>query len=225
MATRPVFVPNLNGRCLIAPIEVDFQWAAGLAPSQKRKSIRSLHLAAADKRSLRNVLEISTKSENPLGVVLSAFNLQLTTSSGLQGSVENLFQASKVFERGGPFLDLLDLRAALAKSDQRLKQSGALKGFRLEGVGWPLQPTTVFYDWLYLSALKQRPSLAEQLPAYDGFTDIEFNPVRSLNCQAASAALYVSLLKRNELDTTLASAEAFLARLVAATMTTTKDDK
>jgi hypothetical protein len=225
MAQRPVFVANLNGRRLVAPIELEFNWSAGLAPSQKQKNIRSLHSAAAQKRGLKNVLEISTKSENPLGVALSAFNLQLITSSGLQGSIENLFQASKVFERGGPFVDLLDLRAAQAKSDQRLKQSGALKGFRLEGMDWPLQPTTVFYDWLYLSALKHQPGLAEQLPAYDGFTDIEFNPARSLNCQAASAALYVSLLKRNELDTTLASSEAFLARLEAATTNTTKDDK
>lgn len=224
MAQRPVFIPNLKGRRLVAPIELEFNWAAGLASSQKQKNIRSLHLAAIGKRGLKNVLEISTKSENPLGVALSAFNLQLVTSSGLQGNIENLFQASKIFVRGGPFVDLLDMRAAQAKSDQRLKQSGALKGFRLEGVDWPLQPTTVFYDWLYLSALKQQPDLAQQLVSYDGFTDIEFNPARSLNCQAASAALYVSLRKRNELDATLVSAEAFLARRVAATTTTTKDE-
>ena len=224
MAHRPVFIPNLKGRRLVAPIELEFNWAAGLAPSQKQKNIRSLHLAAADKRGLKNVLEISTKSENPLGVALSAFNLQLINSSGLQGNIENLFQASKVFERGGPFVDLLDMRAAQAKSDQRLNQSGALTGFRLEGVNWPLQPTTVFYDWLYLSALKQQPDLAKQLVSYDGFTDIEFNPARSLNCQAASAALYVSLLKRNELDSTLASTKDFLARMVAAITTITKDE-
>ncbi len=224
MAQRPVFIPNLKGRRLVASIELEFNWAAGLAPSQKQKNIRSLHLAAAEKRGLKNVLEISTKSENPLGVALSAFNLQLITSSGLQGNIENLFQASKVFERGGPFVDLLDRRAVQAKSDQRLKQSGPLKGFRLDGVDWSLQPTTAYYDWLYLSALKQHPDVAEQLAVYDGFTDIECNPARSLNCQAASAALYVSLLKRNELDSTLASAEAFLVRMVAAITTTTKDE-
>lgn len=224
MAQRPVFVPNLKGRRLVAPIELEFNWAAGLAPSQKQKNIRSLHLAAAEKRGLKNVLEISTKSENALGVALSAFNLQLITASGMQGNIENLFQASKVFERGGPFSDLLNMRAAQAKSDQRLKQSGALNGFRLEGVDWPLQPTTVFYDWLYLGALKQQPELAEQLAEYDGFTDIEFNPERSLNCQAASAALYVSLLKRKELDSTLASAKAFLTRMMAAITTTSRDE-
>lgn len=30
---------------------------------------------------------------------------------------------------------------------------------------------------------------------YDGFTDIEFNPQKSLNCQAKAAALYVSLCR------------------------------
>ena len=216
MAQRPVFVANLKGRRLVAPIELEFNWAAGLAPSQKKKNIRSLHLAAETKRGLTNVLEISTKSESALGVAMSAFNLQLITPSGLQDSIENLFQASKVFEQGGPFVDLLGKSSLRAKTDLRLTHSGALRAFQLEGVDWPIQPKTAFYDWLYLNALQQQPDLAKQLVNYNGFTDIEFNPAHSLNCQAASAALYVSLLKRNELDATLASAQSFLARLAAA---------
>ena len=33
---------------------------------------------------------------------------------------------------------------------------------------------------------------------YEAFTDIEFNPKKSFNCQAYSVALYKSLLKRNQ---------------------------
>jgi hypothetical protein len=35
---------------------------------------------------------------------------------------------------------------------------------------------------------------------YQAFTDIEFNPEKSLNCQAYSAALYLSMVKNNILN-------------------------
>lgn len=213
MAKRLVYVPNLNGNVLVAPFEIEFTWAPGLATSQKQKNIRALH-EAAGKRNLTNVLEISTKSANPIGVALSAFNLQLVLPSGVKGSVESIFQASKVFEHGGPYLDLLSKESKAAKSDERLKTSGRLMGFQLEFDDWPLQPTTVFYDWLYLNALKQNQALADALPNFDGFTDIEFNPQRSLNCQASAAALYVALLKRNELDDRLRTRDRFINRIV-----------
>lgn len=212
MASRPVYTPCLNGRSLVSPITVEFQWVAGMAVSQKQKSIRSLHDAAA-KRNLSRVLEISSKSENPLGVRLSAFNLQLTTPGGKRTAVENAFQAGKVFRFGGPYLDLLEKTPREAKKDPRLRESGDLVGFCIEGEDWPTRPLTAFYDWIYLSALKQSPELAEQLLGFDGFTDIEFNPEKSLNCQAASAALFVALSKRGEFDEVTASQDAFLARL------------
>ena len=40
---------------------------------------------------------------------------------------------------------------------------------------------------------------------YAGFTDVEFNPHRSINCQARSAALFLSLMKRGQLDEALQS--------------------
>ena len=45
---------------------------------------------------------------------------------------------------------------------------------------------------------------------YNAFTDIEFNPKRSLNCQARSAAIFVSLLKNNLLDSAVENQQAFL---------------
>ncbi|BDO04504.1 hypothetical protein KAM622c_40910 [Klebsiella quasipneumoniae subsp. quasipneumoniae] len=67
-----------------------------------------------------------------------------------------------------------------------------------------------FYDWLYISALRKQQELAEQIVEYDAFTDIEFNPERSINCQAYSAALYVSLFKQSLLDQAISSKESFL---------------
>jgi hypothetical protein len=120
-----------------------------------------------------------------------------------------------VFQDSGPYPDLLEKSSAAARSDPRLRSSGKLTGFRLEGIEWGLQPTTAFYDWLYLNALRQASHLGDFLMDYDGFTDIEFNPERSLNCQAASAALYVALRRREVQDTAMQTPEAFLTYLRA----------
>ena len=58
-----------------------------------------------------------------------------------------------------------------------------LSAFRLE-------PRTFFYDWLYVSALAGHPELVNELEHRAAFTDIEFNPKRSINCQAHSVALF-----------------------------------
>ena len=75
-------------------------------------------------------------------------------------------------------------------------ESGDLIEFDFDDQKWPLSPSTMFYDWLYCSALEQNRPQAEALLDYDAFTDIEFNPDRSINCQAASAAIYKSLVKK-----------------------------
>lgn len=40
--------------------------------------------------------------------------------------------------------------------------------------------------------LNQNPKLAKELLKFNAFTDIEFNPKKSYNCQAYTAALYIS---------------------------------
>lgn len=177
---------------------------------QKQKSIRSLHESAREAIGVEKILEISSKSEDDLGVRLSAFNLMLKRGSRF-ASVEVLFQGSKVFSNGGPFTDIYEKSSREAKRDARLHESGTLTGFHYEGRNWELMPQTLFYDWLYLSALSQNPALAESLLQYEAFTDIEFNPSKSINCQASSAALYKALWECNLRDTAMSSPEAFKA--------------
>lgn len=55
----------------------------------------------------------------------------------------------------------------------------------------------------------ENPALAETVLSYDAFTDIEFNPQKSLNCQAAAAARFVSLHRLGLLTESL-TFEAFL---------------
>lgn len=212
MATRPIYTPNLTGKLLVKTINVEFKWYPGMAISQKQKSILSLHEAAQRKHpDLNKLLEVSSKSQDELGIALSAFNLMINTIKyNKTFSVEQAFQSSKVFQCGGPYVDLLDKTSRDAKKDPRLKSSGKLKGFRFFGVDWDLEPQTAFYDWLYINALKKQRSLSEKVLEYSAFTDIEFNPEKSINCQAYSVALYVSLYNRNILDGAISTKETFL---------------
>ena len=197
MAERPIFVPTIIGSPLVQIHPVDFEWFPGLATSQARRSIASLHDRVKSQLGIERVLEISTKSHQPLGVKLSSFNLLITTKKYEQRfSVECAYQASKVFERGGPFLDLLKRSSMEAKRDKRLRSHGRLLAFRFFGETWVLKPRTAFYDWLYLSALCSHPDLAQEVLGYQAFSDIAFNPERSINCQAYAAALFVSLNNR-----------------------------
>lgn len=45
--------------------------------------------------------------------------------------------------------------------------------------------------------MNSHKELHNDLLNYNAFTDIEFNPKKSLNCQAYSVAMFVSIYKRN----------------------------
>lgn len=212
MASRPIFVPVATGDTLVATHFVEFDWFPGMSASQKQRSIASLHQNAIDEGLCRSPLEISSKSENQLGVQLSAFNLKgVTPKSNRTFTVETAFQSSKVFENGGPYTDLLFGESRAAKKDPRIQDSGRLVHFDFFGRVWDLEPRTAFYDWLYLSTLNKNKELAEDLSVFDAFTDIEFNPQKSINCQAYSVALHKSLSARGILEDALQSKESFLA--------------
>ena len=139
-------------------------------------------------------MEISSKSMQENGEDLSAFFLQkYVPSLDKKTPVEGVFQSAKTFEKGGPYKDPLYAAPREAKRDQRLKNSGKLVCFTFEGKEIPLEPTTVFYDYIYLNALLENESLAKTVLQYDAFTDIEFNPNKSLNCQAKAVAAFVAL--------------------------------
>lgn len=209
MANRPVFTIKTESP-FYEKVDVNFKYYSGFAEVQKRKSINSLHEAFLKNQPNKKVLEISSKSENLLGVKLSAFNLMIETKSKKKYSLEVVFQSSKVFEEGGPYLDLLDKTSKEAKRDVRLKESGKLKYFDYFGKKFGLNPQTYFYNWLYVNTVNLNKHLGDALVEYDSFTDIEFNPNRSINCQAMAAAIYVSLRKQGLLDKALESKEKFL---------------
>ena len=204
MAKRLCFVSTPNEKSMFREVEVEFKYYSGFALSQKRKNIASMHQAIEDMGRGLNVLEISTKSPNPVGVALSAFNLAYEDKiTGEKWPVENVFQSSKVFEYGGPYRDLIRMHPKEAKRDERLRNSGKLTGFQFDGMEFALEPKTMFYDWVYMSALNSKKDIIEELIKYNAFTDIEFNHTKSINCQARAAAIFVSLYKLNSVDRVL----------------------
>jgi hypothetical protein len=209
MAKRPVFISEMNSNCMVKEETIEFEWFPGFSIKQKQNSIRSLHKNLLNKNPKLKALEVSSKSDNELGVALSAFNLMIETKNKSTFSVETAFQASKVFELGGPYLDLYSKTSREAKKDPRIKNSGKLLYFQFFNNTFELEPKTLFYDWLYINALSMNTDLSRQVLDYDAFTDIEFNPQKSINCQARSVALYVSLYKLELLDVTLSSVERF----------------
>jgi hypothetical protein len=214
MAERPIFVPAPDSPELVKEIFFEIKWHSGFAPVQKEKNIQELHEAAA-RRGFKHLLEISSKSKSERGQHLSAFYMKVKLSDGNEIPLECAFQGSKVFERGGPYTDLYWVEEPrVAKRDARLRESGSLKAFKFERFTWPLEPKTAFYDWLYVTFLVRYRDWAPKLYSYGGFTDIEFNPQRSINCQARSCALFLSLMKLDLLDEATQSPKDFLRTLL-----------
>jgi len=217
MAERPIFVPSPETPELVKEIFCQLEWNSGFAPIQKKKNIAALHASAA-KRGFAPLLEVSTKSDSPLGQHLSAFNLKVRTWEFGEISMECAFQGSKVFERGGPYTDLYTIADAKdARQDPRLHESGRLVGFSFEDKSFPLEPKTAFYDWLYINAISPSWKQFSALKQYAGYTDIEFNPYRSINCQARSCALFVTLVLKGVLERAIASPDAFIELLSRST--------
>ena len=210
MANRPIFLSTNNPKKLFEEKNIEFKFYNGFAISQKIKSINSLH-KSAKAEGIKNILEISTKSNSEIGWALSAFNLMVEFDGDKQISLECAFQGSKVFEGNIQYKDIYHKTSIEAKKDVRLKQSGNIIGFEFEGEFWENEPKTAFYDWMYINALyKNRRDIVDELLTYSAFSDIEFNPKKSINCQARTCAVLVSLVKLNLIDEALRSKDRFI---------------
>ena len=217
MAKRPIFIVSEDPNFLFIEKEIEFEWFAGLSVSQKQKSINSLH-NSANLSGYDKILEVSTKSEHAIGNKLSAFNLSFPMSDGTLIHLESAFQGSKVFENGGPYTDLYSIKPFDVKKDERISKEHEIKGFKFDGKDWDSEPKTAFYDWLYINAvfknIENNANEYQKILDYNAFTDIEFNPLKSINCQARSCAVFVSLYKQNILEIALESKESFLEILL-----------
>lgn len=173
--------------------DFSFEWNRGFSLRQKQKNVISLH-SAIEKQTQEKALEVSSKGFVDLGKNISAFSLKYHGTF-----LENVFQSSKEFEQGGPYRDLMNVSPKEAKQDERIRNSGRIVSFCLEGdQKWPTEPKTLFYDYIYIQALIQNYGKNLDLKDYEWFTDIEFNPKKSINCQARSVAIYKLIQEMGE---------------------------
>ncbi|WP_339098226.1 DUF6977 family protein (plasmid) [Deinococcus sp. VB343] len=211
MAERPIFLPQPTPP-FVQEKTISFKWHPGMSRAQAQRSIAELHASAAA-AGYEPLLEISSKGSEKLGIQLSAFNLRFTAPDGTTLSVESAYQGSKVFRGGDHFPDLYGAASRDAKLDERVKGRSDIASFDFFGVPWPGQPTTAFYDWLYLQALAQHPDLLEAFQDYEGFTDIAFNPQKSAACQARCAAMALGMRAAGVWKEALSGQDAFLSHM------------
>lgn len=211
MAVRSVMIPTPEYP-FFEDVSVNMPWFGGFAPQQKRRCYLSLHLNfLADPRySNCCPLEISSASHVPLGSELSAMNLKkFSRNLGHDIIMETAFQSSRIYIRPdgsqtGPFPELLELPGRKCKKQVK-EMSEGLHSYRysFDGLDFPAPAfhISLFYDWLYLNALCEESNreTGEALISggYDAFTDIA---TKSLNSQARSCAIFVSLYRLGLLD-------------------------
>ena len=174
MAVRPIFISTGDIEKPFIKKDISFKWISGMSYSQKCKRRDSLANEISKLYDIKRWLEISTKSDKDIGVKLSALNLILKTSTG-SDSVENIYQSSKVID------------------------DGKIVSFKYNDCIFENEPTGMFYDYIYMYAFLQNKDLIHDFIQYDIFSDIEFNPNKSLNTQARAAAIFKTLCDNHSL--------------------------
>lgn len=211
MAKRGVFVSK-DRYPYFEEVYVEFDWFGGFALSQKRKCILGLHLNFNEFYDDK-VLEVSSNSLDPLGNKLSAMNLRKRViSDNKVTSVESAFQSSRIYtnkstgETLGPFTEYRYSDGFSSKKEVKaLVSKGDFHSYnyRFDGMDFPAPDfhISLFYDYLYINALleDENKCVFNELirSNYTAFTDLA---TKSLNCQARSCAIFISLYKLGLLD-------------------------
>lgn len=194
MAVRPIFLPRAGNGSLVEQVDIQIQWFGGFAVSQKQKNIRELHYQAS-LIGIEPILEISTKSLNEVGRRLSAFNLKIDVGGELK-TLESVYQSAKVFSDSGQHIELMDMGPFDAKKEVRRLGRGDIIAFEFMGEKFPTEPKNAFYDWLYIRAIAPHEEWIRSNLDYAAYSDIEFTPGRSINCQGRAVAEFHALSMR-----------------------------
>ena len=211
MATRTICFP-ISGYPYCREQPVTFTWIKG----SKRQNIRAVHDAVHTTDPDVSILEVSSASVQPEGEAVSSLRLLLHLDSVAQDvPISTVFEATKVFEHGGPFADLLTCEPPKVHKDTRLRTSGELLRYSLEGSEYPIEPyPDSFFEWLYCRALKQFSEKAAQLSRYNAFSDIAAaaDSKKYYGDSSRAAAIYVGLATAGKLPC-IDSYESFIAEV------------
>ena len=162
----------------------------------KKKAIASFErkLEKIDGKKI-NHLDINIRNPNLLAKKLAPYQISLGDCK-----VESIFHASKLFELGGPYLDLEKMPVAKVLNDPRVINSGKVLDFYYDGEFWR-EDYEFFYDYLYVSAVKENIDNEElkELLKYDYFTDIETKYSAEKNPARAVAIIKLMLMHFGEI--------------------------
>ena len=149
------------------------------------------------------VLEISSRSDEPLGRSLSAMRLRAAdTDDDRSLPVESVYQAAKCYGESGPDERPLPNGFDAKRRDRERRGSGPLTGFRHGGTFWPAASGSAFYDRLWIKAAgTAAANPTRNLHDYAAFSDQFHRPGQSVACQARTAAMLVGLDRARRLGT------------------------
>lgn len=162
----------------------------------KKKAISAMHrkLEKIDGKRVTH-LDINIRNPNALAKKLAPYQISLRDYK-----VESIYQASKIFDHGGPYNDLEKVSVADALNDPRIKDSGNVVDFFYNGEYWE-RNSEYFYDFLYVSAVRESISNEElkELLKYDYFTDLETKYSAERNPARAVAIIKLMLMQFGEI--------------------------
>lgn len=169
MATRPIYISTGDVNNPFTEDNINFEWKAGYSYVNKCKRRDNLKKEIAKKYDIDKWLEVSSISDKDIGKRLSALNLMLTLTSNNSYSVEDIYQNSKVYK------------------------DNHIVGFKLNNTEFENIPYGMYYDYIYMVALYQNKNYHDIIKNYYLFTDLFFNPNKSLNTQARAIAIFKTL--------------------------------
>lgn len=162
----------------------------------KKKAINSIErkLEKLEGKEI-NHLDINIRNPNPLARKLAPYHISLGDCK-----VESIYQASKMFDAGGPYLDLERKPVAKAMNDPRIQNSGNVIDIFYDGEYWG-NDREFFYDYLYILAAKESIDNEElkNLLKYDYFTDVESKYSAEKNPARAVAIMKLMLMQFGEI--------------------------
>ena len=167
-------------------------------PLEQPPFVAEHHDPAGAPAGLR-VLEISSRSDEPLGRRLSAMHLHAAGPDGDRGlPVESVYQAAKCYGDGGPDDQPIPNGYDAKRHDRERRGAGPLRGFHHQGTFWPAASGSAFYDRLWIQAAAAAGA-GRELGRFDAYTDQFHRPGQALACQARSAAMLVGLDRARKL--------------------------
>ncbi len=208
MAVRKVYI-SLAAYPYAKEISVTFPWSNKSKQQNVQAVLDSFHDVYPDV----SALEVSLAASRPEGIHAAAMKLPLHLDAMEQDvPVGIVYEASKVFENGGPYVDLLQCSRQKVQKDPRLQQSGKCIRYCLQGTEFSMEPHPyAFFNWLYGCALRQNPEKTDDILKYRAFSDLDLGSTKKdRNSPARAAAVYAGLAAAGKLDC-LDSYEAFVA--------------